>query len=149
MRFFSGTGLRDEARANEAPRAEWVGWCCSYCAAPLVARGSGLYCAAEGRWFANLDGVNRLLPEERRRELLPFLELYRRARRDEGWFAEPGLPDVAHGHRHEATWRLRARHFRMALALVGELGPWWRGGVSSSWVSLRLMEQGTAWWRPT
>lgn len=139
--------MRNEARANEAPRAEWVGWCCSYCAAPLVARGCGLYCAAEERWFANLDGVNRLLPEERRRELLPFLELYRRVRRDEGWSAEPGLPDVARGHRYEAIWRMRARHFRAALALVAEkLGPGpWRvleAGAGSSWVSLRLLEAG-------
>jgi SAM-dependent methyltransferase len=139
--------VRHEARANDAPSAGFVGWCCSYCAAPLIARGSGLYCAAEGRWFASLDGVNRLLPEDRRRELLPFLELYRRVRRDEGWFAEPGLPDVPPGHRHEAIWRRRARHFRLALGLVTErLGPGpWRvleAGAGSAWVSLRLREAG-------
>ena len=38
-------------------------------------------------------GVHRLLPAERRREMQPFLELYQRVRRDEGWRAERGLPE--------------------------------------------------------
>jgi SAM-dependent methyltransferase len=139
--------LRNEARTTEVPPRDWVGWCCSYCAAPLLARGNGLYCAAEGRWFASLDGVHRLLPEDRRRELLPYLELYRRVRRDEGWVAEAGLPEVPPGHRHEAIWRMRARHFRSALTLVAaRLGPGpWRvleAGAGSAWVSLRLLEGG-------
>lgn len=50
-----------------------AGWCCSYCSAPLEVQAHGLYCAAERRWFASLDGVHRLLPEERRRQLGPFL----------------------------------------------------------------------------
>ncbi len=139
--------MRDEPRTAEAPREGWVGWCCSYCSAPLAPRGSGLYCAAEGRWFASQDGVHRLLPEDRRRELLPYLELYRRVRRDEGWVAEAGLPEVPRGHRHEAIWRLRARHFERAMALVAErLGPGpWRvleAGAGSSWASLRLLDAG-------
>jgi SAM-dependent methyltransferase len=139
--------VRNEPRSAEAPRESWIGWCCSYCSGPLTPRGSSLFCAREGRWFASLDGVNRLLPEERRRELLPYLELYRRVRRDEGWFAEPGLPEVPRGHRHEAVWRLRARHFKAAMMLLtGRLGPGpWRvleAGAGSAWVSLRLLEAG-------
>ena len=139
--------MRHEPRSAEAPREGWVGWCCSYCSAPLAPRGSGLFCAAEGRWFASLGGVHRLLPEDRRRELLPYLELYRRVRRDEGWAAEAHLPEVARGHRHEAIWRLRARHFKAALSAVAErLGPGpWRvleTGAGSAWVSLRLLEAG-------
>jgi SAM-dependent methyltransferase len=139
--------VRQEAGTREGPQGGWPGFCCPYCAAPLLARGRGLYCAAEGRWFGGSDGVHRLLSEERRRELLPFLELYRRVRRDEGWRAEPGLPDVARGHRHEAIWRRRARHFRTALGLVEErLGPGpWRvleAGAGAAWVSLRLLGSG-------
>ncbi|HSD26496.1 MAG TPA: class I SAM-dependent methyltransferase [Vicinamibacteria bacterium] len=137
----------NEARTAESPGADWVGFCCSYCGAPLTTRGSGLFCVAEGRWFACLDGVERLLPEDRRRELLPYLELYQRMRRDEGWRAEPGLPEVPRGHRHEPVWRLRARHFKTATALAAErLGPGpWRVlevGAGSAWVSLRLRERG-------
>ena len=73
-----------------APAADLGGWCCSYCGAPLAPHGEGLLCADEQRWFATDDGVHRLLPDERRREILPFLELYQRVRRDEGWRAEPG-----------------------------------------------------------
>lgn len=139
--------MRSEARTAEAPHPDWVGWCCSYCSAPLLPRGLGLYCASEGRWFASLDGVHRLLPEDRRNEFLPYLELYRRMRRDEGWFAEPRLPEVASGHRHEAIWRLRARHFHRAMALTTEMlgpGPWrvLEAGAGSAWVSLRLLESG-------
>jgi SAM-dependent methyltransferase len=139
--------MRDEPGIAEAPREGWVGWCCSYCSAPLAPRGFGLYCAAEGRWFASQGGVHRLLPEDRRRELLPYLELYRRVRRDEGWVAEAGLPHVPRGHRHEAIWRLRARHFERAMALVAErLGPGpfrvLEAGAGSSWASLRLLDAG-------
>jgi SAM-dependent methyltransferase len=139
--------MRDEPRSADAAREGWVGWCCSYCSAPLASRGSGLYCVAEGRWFASQGGVHRLLPEDRRRELLPYLELYRRVRRDEGWVAEAGLPEVPSGHRHQEVWRLRARHFKAAMALLDErLGPGpWRvveAGAGSAWVSLRLLEAG-------
>jgi SAM-dependent methyltransferase len=139
--------MRHEPRLLEAHGEEWIGWCCSYCAAPLESRGAGLYCQAEGRWFATIDGVHRLLPADRRNELLPFLELYRRVRRDEGWRALPGLPDVPPGHPHEAIWRRRARHFRAAMARAEQvlgLGPWQvlEAGAGSAWVSLRLLERG-------
>ena len=139
--------MRDETRSAEAPREDWVRWRCSYCSAPLEPRGSDLYCAAEGRWFASQGGVHRLLPEQRRRELLPYLEIYNRVRRDEGWVAEAGLPEVPRGHRHEAIWRLRARHFKTAITLAAErLGPGpWRvleAGAGAAWASLRLLDAG-------
>jgi SAM-dependent methyltransferase len=145
--YYRAKGMRDEATSVEAPRGGWVGWCCSYCSAPLAPRGSGLYCAAEGRWFASLDGVHRLLPEDRRRELLPHLELYRRVRRDEGFVAEPGLPEVPGRHPHAATWRRRARSFQAALARAGSVlgpGPWrvLEVGAGAAWVSLRLLDAG-------
>src|SRR5687767_286184 len=100
--------MEDEARSREFGEVvSWVGWCCSFCSYPLLTRGHGLYCAAEGRWFATDRGVNRLLPEERRREVLPFLELYQRMRRDDGWRAEPGLPDVPREHPHTIVWKAR------------------------------------------
>ena len=55
--------LGDTATTAEA----WPGWCCSHCSAPLEVRTHGLYCAAEGRFFAQIDGVYRLLTEGRRR----------------------------------------------------------------------------------
>ncbi len=137
-----------EARGHESTQAgSWVGWCCSYCAAPLEPRGHGLYCAAEGRWFATDHGVHRLLPDERRRELQPFLELYQRIRRDEGWKVEPGLPAVAPSHVHAAAWRERAARFRDALEIARlRLGPGpWRVldvGAGCCWASARLAEAG-------
>ncbi len=139
--------MRNEPTSAEALREDWVGWCCSYCSAPLVARGFGLYCVAEGRWFASLDGVHRLLPEDRRRELLPYLELYRRVRRDEGRIAEAGLPEVPRGHPHHSEWRQRARHFKIAMELATKRlrpAPWrvLEAGAGSSWLSQRLLLAG-------
>jgi SAM-dependent methyltransferase len=137
-----------EARGVESLQQDsWVGWCCSYCAAPLETRAHGLYCAAEGRWFATDRGVHRLLLDERRRELLPFLELYQRVRRDEGWKAEPALPDVAAQHPQAAVWRARAARFREALELLRlRLGPSrWRVlevGAGCCWASVRLAALG-------
>ena len=124
-----------------------VAWCCSYCGAPLQARGTGLFCAAEERWFATDGAVHRLLPDERRRQIQPFLELYQRVRRDEGWRAERGLPDVPPGHPHAAVWRRRARQFTRACALARERlgqGPWrvLDVGAGCGWASTRLLEAG-------
>ena len=140
--------MSGEARATglaEAP--SWVGWCCSYCSAPLEPHGHGLLCRAEDRWFATQDGVHRLRTEERRRELLPAVEMDQRVRRDEGWRAEPGLPDVAPGHPHARAWRSRAARFRQARALAaGRLGPGpWRVldlGAGCCWTAIGLLEDG-------
>jgi SAM-dependent methyltransferase len=59
----------------------WPAWCCSYCAAPLGIFAHGLHCEAEGRFFATVDGVHRLIPDERRREVAPWLAFNRRLRR--------------------------------------------------------------------
>lgn len=122
-------------------------WCCSYCAAPLEVQAHGLYCSAEERWFATLDGIHRLLPEERRREMQAFLELYQRVRRDEGFKVEPELPEVPRGHPHHALWQVRGRHFRRGLELAAEYlgaGPWrvLDVGAGCCWASARLIEQG-------
>ena len=127
--------------------AAWPGWCCSYCAAPLQGDAHGLVCAREGRWFATQNGVHRLLTQERRRELQPALEAYQRARRDEGWRAQRGLPDVPPGHPHAAVWRRRARQFARACALAEERlgrGPWrvLDVGAGCGWASTRLLEAG-------
>jgi SAM-dependent methyltransferase len=136
------------AAALPAPGA-WPGWCCSYCAAPLRADGHGLVCPRENRWFATQDGVHRLLTQERRRELRPALEAYQRVRRDEGWQARRGLPEVPDSDPHAPIWRRRARHFARALALAGErLGPGpWRvldAGAGCCWASARLVAAGHA-----
>jgi SAM-dependent methyltransferase len=75
--------VKDQVRLESAPDRRWHGWCCSYCSGPLDERAHGLFCAAEGRWFATDRGVHRLLPGDRRQEIAPFLELERRVRRDE------------------------------------------------------------------
>ena len=92
--------------------APWVTWCCSYCGGLLRRRGEGLFCPAEDRSFATESGVHRLLSEERRREIRPFVELYQRVRREEGWRAQPGLPEVPDHHPHAGIWRQRASSFR-------------------------------------
>ena len=135
--------------AGVARAAAWPGWCCSYCAAPVEADRHGLWCPREGRWFATHEGVHRLLTQERRRELQPALEAYQRVRRDEGWRAERGLPEVPAGHPHAAVWRRRARHFARAMALLrARLGPGpWRvldAGAGSCWASARLLAAGHA-----
>ena len=127
--------------------APWPGWCCSYCAAPLHGDAHGLRCAHEGRWFATQQGVHRLLTQERRRELQPALEAYQRRRRDEGWFAERGLPDVPPAHPHAALWRRRARRFARARSLARARlgrGPWrvLDVGAGSGWASARFLEEG-------
>jgi methyltransferase family protein len=100
---------------------------------------------AEGRWFATQDGVHRLLPEARRRELLPAVEMYQRVRRDEGWRAEPGLPEVPAAHPHSRRWRSRGAALRQACALAtARLGPGpWRVlevGAGCCWAGVRLAE---------
>ena len=120
-----------------APESPWgVGWCCSYCSAPLEMREHGLVCPMEDRWFATDRGVHRLLPQERRQELLPGLELDLRVRRDERMADSRLLSDPARGL--DEGLRLASAWLR---------APSWRVldvGAGSCWASLRLMEQGHA-----
>ena len=125
--------MTDPGRGLDVRAQSWVGWCCSYCAAPLRRLGAGLFCADEQRWFATQDGVHRLLPDERRREIRPFLELYQRVRRDEGW-----RPEVC---------AARGVPLDEALALAGAHlggGPWrvLEVGAGCCWASVRLLERG-------
>ncbi len=77
--------MRDDLQESPSfPSEEWVGWCCSYCGAPLVPRGRGLFCRAEERWFATQDGIHLLLPEERRRSIGAFQEMRKRLPRAQG-----------------------------------------------------------------
>lgn len=136
------TGLEPRVAAQAFP-----GWCCSYCGEPLQATAHGLACAAEGRYFATDRGIHRLLPEDRHRETRAFLELYQRVRRDEGWRAEPGLPDVGQDHPRAALWRLRAGRLATGLSLAeAALGrPPWRAldlGAGCCWIAARLRERG-------
>jgi SAM-dependent methyltransferase len=140
--------MKSQTRSPEIAESEaWIGWCCPYCAAPLEARGHGLFCAAETRWLATDRGIHRLLPEERRRELLPLLELYQRVRRERGHRAEASFPEVPYDHPHRAAWSARGEQFRAALAIVSpQLGPApWRVlevGAGCCWASARLLERG-------
>ena len=121
-------------RADVRDVEAWVGWCCSYCAAPLEVRAHGLFCRAEGRFFATLEGVHRLLPEDRRREVQPLVELQQRARRD-------GADS------HPSVGRRRARMLRQGLALgakhIGR-GPWnvLEVGGGWGWAAARLLAEG-------
>jgi SAM-dependent methyltransferase len=126
--------------------ADWA-WRCSYCGEALAPHGEGLLCAEEQRWFGTDDGVHRLLPAARRRELLPFLELYQRVRRDEGWRAVPGLPDVPADDPHHGIWQARAARFRQGLALCAAAleRPRWdvlEVGAGCAWASARLLSLG-------
>lgn len=140
--------MKEHSQASQRREAEsWVGWCCAYCSAPLEPCGHGLLCAPEGRWFATDRGVHRLLTAERRRELLPFLELRQRERRDQGYRAEPGLPHVAPGHPHAALWNARERSFDLGMGLLGtalDEGPWRviEIGAGCAWASARLVARG-------
>jgi len=138
-----------DARALEAgvAAASFPGWCCSYCADPLLPASHGLFCAGEGRYFATDRGIHRLLPEERHRELRAFLELYQRVRRDEGWRASPGLPRVAADHPQAGIWRQRAESLALGLELAQVLlpAPPWRVlevGAGCCWISAELLARG-------
>jgi SAM-dependent methyltransferase len=125
--------VNDEAPFPGVHVEGWVGWCCSYCSAPLRPWAAGLLCVDERRWFATLDGVHRLLPHERRRDIQPFLELHQRVRRDEGWRAE--------------RCATRGVPLPEGLALAGAHlgpGPWkvLEVGSGCCWASLRLLERG-------
>ena len=128
--------MNDQLQGADAPEVEaWVGWCCSYCAAPLEVRPHGLFCRAEGRFFATLEGVHRLLPEERRREVQPLVELQQRARRDAGH------------HRPTSLGKRRARMLRRGLARAAQhLGPGsWNVlevGGGCGWAAARLLAEG-------
>jgi SAM-dependent methyltransferase len=140
--------VKGQPRAPEPAAGEaWVGWCCPYCAAALEARGHGLFCPAEERWFATDHGIHRLLPEERRRELQPLIELYQRVRRDLGWKAEPNLPEVPPDHPHRAIWSARSEQLKEALTVAEPLlgSPPWRVlevGAGCCWAGARLLERG-------
>ncbi len=93
--------------------------------------------------------VHRLLTHERRRELQPTVEAYQRARRDEGWRAEPSLPHVGPGHPHADVWRRRARDFARATALARKRlgrGPWrvLDAGAGCCWAATRFLDAGHA-----
>jgi SAM-dependent methyltransferase len=107
--------MRDHLQeSSRASSEEWVGWCCSYCGAPLAPRGSGLLCREEERWFATRHGVQLLLPEERRQHLRAFREIRRRAER----------PSLRRAREEEE----RSRRVAEGLALVRDAlgpGPWY------------------------
>jgi SAM-dependent methyltransferase len=121
-----------DVSSREASQVWRVGWCCSYCSAPLEPVDHGLLCPMEERWFATDRGVHRLLPQERREELLAALELDARARREE---ADP---------RNE-LWRARALDASLRLAAGWLPRAAWRVldvGAGSCWASLELAERG-------
>jgi SAM-dependent methyltransferase len=125
----------------------WAPWRCSYCGAALLPHGEGLRCPDEDRWFGTDAGVHRLLPAERRRALQPFLELYQRMRRDEGWRADRGLPRVPRGHPYARLWAGRAARFERALSLCHHAlaSPRWdvlEVGAGCAWASAQLVERG-------
>jgi SAM-dependent methyltransferase len=129
------------------PGGAWAPWRCSYCGAALLPHGEGLRCLEEDRWFGTDGGVHRLLPAERRRALQAFLELYQRARRDEGWRAERGLPSVPPGHPNAQLWAGRAARFERGLSLAAPAlaTPRWdvlEVGAGCAWVSAQLVERG-------
>jgi SAM-dependent methyltransferase len=92
----------------------------------------GLLCPMEDRWFATDRGVHRLLPQERRQEILPALELDLRARRDD---CDPRAELAAARSLDEAV--------RLVAAPLGA-GPWrvLDVGAGSCWASLQLASGG-------
>jgi SAM-dependent methyltransferase len=137
---------RSQAEPHLAP-PEAEGYCCPYCAAPLASRGLALVCTAEGRAFASTAGVFRLMEEGRRAELQPRIEIGHRLRRDEGFVAEPGLPEVPEGHPQASLWKRRAANLDEGLrrleAVLGER-PWrvLEVGAGCAWAGAFLARGG-------
>ena len=147
-----GEAAMSDARADGPPsrrRRTWAGAARTARDAAGPARRGLLLRRARSAGSRTDDGVHRLLPEERRREMQPFLELYQRVRRDEGWRASPACRDVAPGHPHArdrgASARRasgeRARPLRAGAAAPGR----WRVlevGAGCCWASARLLARG-------
>lgn len=137
--------MRGTTRPPLAPTAgSWPAWCCSYCSGPLTRRGGGLFCEAEGRWFATDRGVHRLLAEERRREILPQIEFHRRVRRDEAGADAAAAPAGRAGSDSERRlWARLARGLSLVEPVLGS-GRWDVLDVGSGrgWAGLRLLERG-------
>jgi SAM-dependent methyltransferase len=73
--------------------------------------------------------------------------MYQRVRRDEGWRAEPGLPEVTAAHPQGRRWRVRAAWLRQARELASVRlgrGPWrvLEVGAGCCWAGLRLADEG-------
>jgi SAM-dependent methyltransferase len=104
-------------------------------------------CEDEGRFFASSGGVYRLLEETRRSQLRPFLEMEHRLRRDSGFEAAPGLPDVPSAHPMATLWRGRSKRLqeglRIAAHALGE-GPLrvLEVGAGCAWASAVLSAAG-------
>jgi SAM-dependent methyltransferase len=112
-----------------------------------VPHGEGLRCPEEDRWFGTDGGIHRLLPADRRPALQPFLELYQRMRRDEGWIAEPGLPRTASTHPRAPLWAQRAERFERAVRLCADAlaAPRWDAlevGAGCAWAAVDLQRRG-------
>lgn len=136
-----------ERAEKEGVRPFGTGFSCPYCSAPLVPRGAGLLCEGEGRLLGGSDGIYRLLEEGRRIALRPLLEMEHRLRRDEGFVATPGLPEVAPSHPQASLWRGRARRFSFGCARAAEAlgrGPWrvLEVGAGCAWASAVLAGHG-------
>ncbi len=107
--------MRDEFQeSSRGSSEEWVGWCCSYCGAPLVPRRRGLLCREEERWFATRRGVHLLLPADRRQSLRAFREIRRRVDR----------PPVRRDREEAGRSLLVADGLRLAGETLGA-GPWY------------------------
>jgi SAM-dependent methyltransferase len=127
--------------------AAWPAWCCSYCAAPLEPRPHGVFCPAEGRFFAAIGGIHRMLAEDRRRERQAAVEMDQQWRRTLGLRAVPGLPDLPAADPRAVFWRQRAAVCRDALAIGSRAlgrGSWdvLEIGAGCAWVSLQLVARG-------
>jgi SAM-dependent methyltransferase len=88
-----------------------------------------------------------LLEENRRAELRPVLEMEHRLRRDEGFGALPGLPQVPAAHRQASLWRGRAERLREGIRhATHALGPRpWRVlevGAGCAWAGATLAAAG-------
>lgn len=124
---------------------------CPECGGAAFALAGDLLCPAEGRRIEGRGGLLPLLSERRREELRPFVEAYRRVRRDEGWGGSPAyyrnLPLRDGSGRHRAIWRIRARSYRL---IARTLRSRYDGrslrilelGAGNGWLSVRLAARG-------
>jgi SAM-dependent methyltransferase len=108
-------------------------------------------CPACPAAFPSDDGVWRLLDEERRAALAPFLDSYSRIRLAEGRTLATrshfeSLPECPAGHPVAEQWRIRRQSFQVLSALLArELPAGARVldlGAGSCWLSNRLAKQG-------
>lgn len=131
-------------------------WACPACGAPLTRHGPDrLTCPQEDADYRRIDGIWRMLPAPKARQVARFVEEYDTVRQAEQWGSDweayyRALPYRDLSGRHPRVWRIRAASYRTLLKkvinpLAAERARPLRivdAGAGNGWMAYRLSEEG-------